>query len=121
MRYLGNKDSLLTFIDEVLAMHGAVSNHASPLCVCDPFTGTTSVAGHLKRREWKVVSGDIMAYSYALQHAYIGLNESPPFGALVGAGALDGDFYRTVPMHWAIGHLNNLPGVEGYFYKTFSP
>jgi adenine-specific DNA-methyltransferase len=121
MRYLGNKKSLLHFIDGVLDEHRAVSRRDKPLCVCDPFTGTTSVASHLKRREWQVISGDIMAYSYALQHAYIGLNESPPFAGLVGAGALDPDLYRTVPLQWAIAHLNNLPGVEGYFYRTYSP
>jgi adenine-specific DNA-methyltransferase len=121
MRYLGNKKSLLHFIDEVLDGHKAVSRRDAPLCVCDPFTGTTSVARHLKRREWRVISGDIMAYSYALQHAYIGLNESPPFGGLVAAGALDPDLYKTVPLQWAISHLNNLPGVEGYFYRTYSP
>jgi adenine-specific DNA-methyltransferase len=121
MRYLGNKKSLLHFIDEVLDGHKAVSRRDAPLCVCDPFTGTTSVARHLKRREWRVISGDIMAYSYALQHAYIGLNESPPFAGLVAAGALDPDLYKTVPLQWAISHLNNLPGVEGYFYRTYSP
>lgn len=121
MRYLGNKKSLLHFIDEVLDGHKAVSRRDAPLCVCDPFTGTTSVARHLKRREWRVISGDIMAYSYALQHAYIGLNESPPFAGLVGAGALDPGLHKTVPLQWAIAHLNNLPGVEGYFYRTYSP
>src|SRR5438045_6648323 len=94
MRYLGNKKSLLHFIDGVLERHKAISRRDAPLCVCDPFTGTTSVAGHLKRREWRGGSGDIMAYSYALQHSYIGLNESPGFAGLVGGGALKADFHK---------------------------
>ena len=121
MRYLGNKDSLLTFIDEVLAMHGVVSNYATPLCACDPFTGTTSVARHLKRLEWKVVSGDLMTYSYALQHAYIGLNDLPSFAGLIEAEELDPDITLSVPLYRVIAHLNNLRGVEGFFYRTYAP
>lgn len=121
MRYLGNKDSLLPFIDEVLAMHGAVSTRQKPLCVCDPFTGTTSVARHLKRLEWRVVTGDIMTYSYALQHAYIGLNEAPAYDDLVNAGVLDTSINLPVPLHRAVAHLNNLRGIEGFFYLHYSP
>ncbi len=121
MRYLGNKDSLLPFIDEVLAMHGAVSTRQTPLCVCDPFTGTTSVARHLKRLEWRVVTGDIMTYSYALQHAYIGLNEAPAYTNLVNAGVLDTSINLPVSLHRAIAHLNNLRGIEGFFYAHYSP
>ncbi|MEA2574635.1 MAG: adenine-specific DNA-methyltransferase [Chloroflexia bacterium] len=121
MRYLGNKDSLLPFIDEVLAMHGVKSTREKPLCVCDPFTGTTSVARHLKRQEWQTVTGDLMTYSYALQHAYIALNEAPVFANLVNAGVLDGSVNLPVPLHRVIAHLNNLRGVEGFFYWNYSP
>ncbi len=121
MRYLGNKASLLSFIDEVLAMHGLTGRREAPLSLCDPFTGTTAVARHLKRQEWRVVTGDIMTYSYAFQHAYIGINEAPPFAALIEAGALDPDINLPVPMHRAIAHLNNLRGVEGFCYWNYSP
>lgn len=121
MRYLGNKDSLLPFIDEVLAMHSAKSTRQQPLCVCDPFTGTTSVARHLKRQDWRTITGDIMTYSYALQHAYIGLNEAPTFNDLVNAGVLDTSINQPVPLHSAIAHLNNLRGIEGFFYSHYSP
>ncbi len=121
MRYLGNKDSLLSFIDEVLAMHGAAGTRERPLCVCDPFTGTTSVARHLKRQEWRTVTGDLMTYSYALQHAYIGLNEAPSYARLIEAGVLDGGINLPVPLHRAIAHLNNMRGVEGFFYTAYSP
>ena len=121
MRYLGNKDSLLSFIDTVLTMHGVASTPDSPLGVCDPFTGTTSVARHLKRQGWRVVSGDIMTYSLAFQHAYIGLNEAPAFSGLLDAGALRFNLNLPVPLYRTIAHLNNLRGVEGYFYRTYSP
>lgn len=121
MRYLGNKESLLSFIDTVLAMHGLKSTREAPLCVCDPFTGTTSVARHLKRQEWRVVSSDIMAYSYALQHAYIAMNEAPPFTGLADAGALDPEINLPVPFYRVIAHLNNLRGVEGFYYWNYSP
>jgi adenine-specific DNA-methyltransferase len=121
MRYLGNKDSLLTFIDQVLEMHGAVSTPARPLCVCDPFTGTTSVARHLKRQDWRAVTGDIMAYSFAFQHAYIALNEAPTFAGLVNAGVLDPGLNLAMPVQRVFAHLNNLRGVEGFCYWNYSP
>lgn len=121
MRYLGNKDNLLSFIDQVLAMHEVASTRDQPLSVCDPFTGTTSVARHLKRQDWRVVSGDIMAYSLAFQHAYIGLCEAPPFSGLIEAGTLDPDIHLPVPLPRVIAHLNNLRGVEGFCYRTYSP
>jgi adenine-specific DNA-methyltransferase len=121
MRYLGNKESLLNFIDDVLQMHRARSTPNEPLCVCDPFTGTTSVARHLKRQDWRVVSGDLMTYSYAFQHAYIGLNEAPAFAGVVEAGVLDPNIVLPVPLQRVIAHLNNLRGVEGYCYWHYSP
>lgn len=121
MRYLGNKDSLLPFIDEVLGMNGLASTPDAPLCVCDPFTGTTSVSRHLKRQGWKVVSGDIMAYSYAFQHAYIAANEAPAFTGLLESGVLDPEISFPVPLYRVIGHLNNLRGVEGFYYSNYSP
>jgi adenine-specific DNA-methyltransferase len=121
MRYLGNKSSLLSFVDQVLGMHGLASTPASPLCVCDPFTGTTSVARHLKRQGWRVISGDIMAYAYAFQHAYIAANEAPSFSGLIDAGVLDPEISFPVPLYRVIAHLNNLRGVEGFFYWNYSP
>ena len=57
MRYLGSKENLLNFIDKALRRHSAVSTAERPLSLCDPFTGTTSVARHLKRQDWRVVIG----------------------------------------------------------------
>lgn len=121
MRYLGNKDSLLNFIDDALEQHGAVSTPSKPLCVCDPFTGTTSVARHLKRQEWRVITGDVMAYSYAFQHAYIALNAAPAFSGVTNAGVLDPNITLPVPIQRVFGHLNNLRGVEGFCYWRYSP
>jgi adenine-specific DNA-methyltransferase len=75
----------------------------------------------LKRLEWKVVSGDLMTYSYALQHAYIGLNDLPSFAGLIEAEELDPDITLSVPLYRVIAHLNNLRGVEGFFYRTYAP
>ncbi|MEO8287587.1 MAG: DNA adenine methylase [Chloroflexota bacterium] len=121
MRYLGNKDSLLNFIDDVLMMHRAVSTPARPLTVCDPFTGTTSVARHLKRQDWRVISGDIMAYSYAFQHAYIALNDAPTFSGVINAGVVDPGIGPSVSIQLIFAHLNNLRGVEGFCYRNYSP
>jgi adenine-specific DNA-methyltransferase len=121
MRYLGSKENLLNFIDEALRRHNAVSTAERPLSLCDPFTGTTSVARHLKRQDWQVVTGDLMAYSYAFQHAYIALNEAPTFTALLDAGALDSSIILPMPLQRVIAHLNNLRGIEGFCYWHYSP
>lgn len=121
MRYLGSKENLLNFIDEALRRHNAISTAERPLSLCDPFTGTTSVARHLKRQDWRVVTGDLMAYSYAFQHAYIALNDAPTFTALLDAGALDSSIILPMPLQRVIAHLNNLRGIEGFCYWHYSP
>jgi adenine-specific DNA-methyltransferase len=79
------------------------------------------VARHLKRQNWRVTAGDIMAYSYAFQHAYLATNEAPPFTALLDAGVLDPELNFPVPFYKVIAHLNNLRGIEGFYYENYSP
>lgn len=78
MKYIGNKKKLIPFIDDV------ISKTATKKCkvFCDIFTGTTNVAQHYKRKGFKVISNDIMTYSYVLQMAYIKNNSMPLFAKL---------------------------------------
>jgi hypothetical protein len=74
MRYIGSKAASLPAIARVVAGAGA-----SPGSLCDPFAGACTVARHFKAAGWRIVAGDLLALSYALQVAYVRLNRPPAF------------------------------------------
>ena len=105
MRYLGNKQKLLDFINKPLIDHDIHSG-----TFCDIFAGTTSVSQFFKKLGYTVISNDIMYYSYVFQKACIENNDiSPKFPGLEFK-----DIYDT------IHYLNNLSGVKGFMYNNFS-
>ena len=72
--------------------------------VCDLFTGTTRVAQACKRGGMYVVANDLAGYSAVLAQAFIATN----------AECIDRERLQA-----HIDHLNALPGVPGYFTRTF--
>jgi adenine-specific DNA-methyltransferase len=82
MRFLGNKTRLLPFLLGTIEELGI-----QPGVACDPFAGTASVAGALKRKGWRVHAGDLLACSYALQVARVVLDGTPRFRVPAAAGA----------------------------------
>ncbi len=83
MRYLGNKTRLLPFILRTLKRLGV-----KPGTAHDAFSGTATVGRALKAAGWRVVSSDLMTYSYVLQRAYVVASKAPSFTALT-AGDVD--------------------------------
>ena len=77
MRYIGNKTKLLPFILDTIATLGI-----SPGTAHDAFAGTASVGRSLKSRGWRVVSSDLMTYSYVFQRAYVVAGRIPAFAKL---------------------------------------
>lgn len=77
MRYIGNKTRLLPFILGTLRRL-----HIAPGTAHDAFAGTASVGRALKAEGWRVISSDIMTYSWVLQQAYVVAQRAPSFGAL---------------------------------------
>lgn len=137
MKYIGNKTRLLPFIDYVFARERVEGE-----TFFDPFTGTTSVAQHHKKKGYKVITSDIMHYSYALQYAYIKVNNYPTFELLFNHGALsEGETSRSQPyllapemmgedrhtlrnrarLERVISYLNGLPDMKGFIYENYSP
>jgi len=125
MRYIGCKDALLPFIDQVLKMKEALGS-----VLCDIFTGTTSVAKHYKRRGLGVITNDIMAFSYVFQRAYITNNSYPTFRRLLPI--MESDYQapygyqfriepKKRPLETVISYLNELPGLKGFIYHNYSP
>ena len=120
MRYIGNKTKLLGFIDEAMETVGISSG-----TFCDIFAGTASVARHMKGRGFRVISGDIMRYSFVLQRAYVVVNRYPSFAQLprqvgIKGHAPPGDPQK--PLRKAIRFLNErTDGMGGFIYRNYCP
>ena len=67
MKYIGNKTRLLGFIDEVILKEKLPTKGT----FIDIFTGTTSVAEHFKKKNYRIICNDFMTYSYVYQRAFI--------------------------------------------------
>jgi len=80
MRYIGNKTRLLPFIRETIARLriGVGTAH-------DAFAGTAAVGRELKSAGWRVISSDLMTYSYVFQRAYVVASRAPGFARLVAS------------------------------------
>lgn len=77
MRYIGNKTNLLKEINRVIEDNC----NENEKIFCDLFSGTSSVARFFKNR-YKIISNDILYFSYILQRATILNNEKPSFEKL---------------------------------------
>ena len=115
MRYIGNKTRLVPFILETVERLQPQAGVA-----CDPFAGTASVGRALKSGGWTVHSGDLMAYSYALQVARVALDRTPRFPARL----LESE--RSSAGRWTsykrlLAYLESLPARTGFISEHYSP
>jgi adenine-specific DNA-methyltransferase len=102
MRYIGSKARILDFIDDTVSQtFGSVDGAV----VADLFAGTCSVSEMFKQKNARVIANDYLHFSYALQIAKIKLNGEPDC---------------SIPYLDAIEQLNQLNGIEGFFYKEYS-
>ncbi|MBR7182433.1 MAG: DNA adenine methylase [Alistipes sp.] len=109
MKYIGNKTRLLDFIDESLAAE------AIPIkgTFIDIFGGTGYVGRFYKEKGMKVISNDIMTYSYWAQYVLISVNSMPTFDKVaMGGGGINE----------VLSILNNPKlSKEGYIFENFAP
>src|SRR5450755_3541864 len=77
MRYIGSKTSTLPWLTAFVAKHAPDARS-----LCDPFAGTCTVARAFKRAGFRVVTGDVLDLSHAIQVATVGLNAVPAFSRL---------------------------------------
>lgn len=73
MRFIGSKTLLLKNIEEVIN-----ENISKAEVFCDIFSGTATVANYFKKN-FKIISNDLLFFSYAIQRAIIGQNKVPKF------------------------------------------
>jgi adenine-specific DNA-methyltransferase len=98
IKYIGSKRRLVPVLADLLVRAGAGR-------AIDVFTGTTRVAQAWKRRGAHVTAVDSARYAAVLAECYITTDATE-----VDVRALGEVFL----------HLQNLPGVDGYFTETFS-
>jgi adenine-specific DNA-methyltransferase len=98
IKYLGSKRKL---VPRIVALAQAIPGARTAL---DLFTGTTRVAQGLKRAGFTVTANDLASYSAVLAEAYI---------------ATDARRVDMARLQALLDELNALPGVHGYFTRTF--
>lgn len=121
MRFIGCKENLLDFIETPVKQKDIKGN-----VFCDLFSGTGSVAKHFKKLGYKIISSDLLFFSYVLQKVYVEQNQYPKFAKLLKHLKIDpveetlftSDSQNAKEI---IKYLNNLEGVEGFIYKNYSP
>ena len=76
MRFIGSKRLLLKNIEYVISQN--ILKHEKLNTFCDIFSGTTIVSQYFKNK-YKIISNDLLYFSYCLQKSYIELNQKPNF------------------------------------------
>jgi adenine-specific DNA-methyltransferase len=120
VNYIGSKHSLLLFLEQV---YRKVSE-GDERVACDIFAGTGAVGRRFKQLGLRVIANDLQYYSYALNRAYIGLNETPAFDGL--RTTFPEAFARPKSLlggdeEDVLSFINSLPGVEGFLARNYSP
>jgi len=121
MRFIGCKENLLDFIESFVKQKDIKGK-----VFCDLFSGTGSVAKHFKKLGYKIISSDLLFFSYVLQKVYVEQNQYPKFAKLLKYLKIDpveetlftSDSQNAKEI---IKYLNNLEGVERFIYKNYSP
>lgn len=116
MRFIGNKANLVDTIYQTLIAQG-VSGES----FFDVFSGTTSVSSFFKKKDYSVISSDLLYFSYVLQKAYISNNETLNFNKLLPTiNVFDNELFST-NLQKVIIYLNQIDGVDGFIYKNYTP
>lgn len=76
MRFIGSKRLLLKNIEYVISQN--ITKHKKLNTFCDIFSGTTIVSQYFKNK-YKIISNDLLYFSYCLQKSYVELNHKPIF------------------------------------------
>jgi len=121
MKYIGNKQRLLDFIDDVVQTERLPKRGT----FIDIFTGTTSVAQYYKKKGYKIIANDFMTYSYVFQQAYIKNNQVPKFNNLLRSRNFNINptslKSKYEPLKIVIDYLNRLSGKKGFIFQNYAP
>lgn len=115
MRFIGNKEKLLEAIYSTV-----LSTSTRSGVFCDFFSGTSNVGRFFKEKGFRVISSDLLYFSYVLQKAYIENNEEPAFEKLLRKLDVTSSTLFSSPFDLVRTHLNDTEGIEGFVYKNYT-
>ena len=108
MRYIGSKKLLLEEIERVIE-----ENIVNAESFCDIFSGTACVGNYFKKK-YKIISNDLLYFSYCIQKAIIETNTIPQFKTL---GFNPIEYFNNISEK----ELLNLPQEKRFCTKNYSP
>ena len=117
MRFIGNKEKLLPNIYQEIQSLGFKNSGV----FCDFFSGTSNVGRFFKEKGFKIISSDVLFFSYILQEAYIKNNKQPKFTKLLKQIKVKNDTLFNSSLDSVINYLNNIRGKSGFIYKNYTP
>ena len=115
MRFIGNKEKLLEQIYQTV-----LSTNINSGKFCDFFSGTSNVGRYFKEKGFKIISSDILYFSYVLQRAYIENNNEPEFKKLLKKIGSSKNSLFASPFDSVREYLNKIKGIEGFIYKNYT-
>jgi len=121
MNYIGSKYSLLNFLDHEVYREIA---DGSEKVFCDIFAGTGAVGRHFKKQGLRVIANDIQYYAYALNKAYLEINEQPSFKLLRKEYSSEIEKHKTLfddPTIQVLRFVNSLPCIKGFIAGNYAP
>lgn len=116
MRYIGNKENLLSKIYQVMQ-----SKNIQGTSFFDVFAGTTSVGKYFKKLDYQVYTSDLMYFSYVLQKAYISNNQELKFVKLLKEIDFTSKELFPSPLQHVVAYLNQIEPIEGFIYNNYTP
>lgn len=115
MRFIGNKENLLDSIYQAVVSTGINSG-----VFCDFFSGTANVGRFFKKKGFKIISSDLLYFSYVLQEAYIKNNSEPLFNKLLTEIKPEKTALLMSPLEMVCSYLNDLDGEKGFIYNNYT-
>lgn len=117
MNYIGSKHSLLPFIEQVWHKVRVGDEQTA----CDIFAGTGAVGRMFKRAGLRVIANDLQFYAYAINKAYLEINEPPVFARLRRAYQRELAALSSNQIEQVLSFVNDLPGVRGFIAENYGP
>lgn len=115
MRFIGNKEKLLARIYQAIP-----SDKIGGGTFFDFFSGTSNVGRFFKKKGFRIVSSDLLYFSYVLQKAYIENNGAPKFKKLLPKIGAPKNTLSSSPFDSVRDHLNSLKELKGFIYRNYT-
>ncbi|MDR2834731.1 MAG: DNA adenine methylase [Bacteroidales bacterium] len=116
MRFIGNKEKLLDKIYQIM-----VDKNISGNSYFDFFAGTTSVSRFFKKKNYQVLSSDLLYFSFVLQKAYIANNQKFDFEKVIKTVNFHSVSLFATPLQIIVEYLNQIQHKEGFIYQNYTP